>query len=148
VPDEQFAHGALAFPPDLFHQPNDWNDFQAAACVSAESAGCDDTTRPAPASTLAATFTPEFASLRRTVKVELLRYPPTSRLDECGVSGARDAVSLWIANRIVCQVIAAECVRIRDGRSALLAQVRHRIESADCVRAILARIDGRRALVT
>lgn len=149
VPDEQFANGALAFSPDQFRQPRDWKDFGAAVRASAECEGCDDEVRrPAPTSILAATFTPAFARLRRIVKEVLLCSSRLSRIDECDIVSVRDAAPLWIENRIVCQVIAAECIGIRDGGPALVPQVRHRLESEDCVRAILANAARRHAVVT
>jgi hypothetical protein len=145
TPDEQFEHGARAFPSDLFHQPDDWDDFDADVRTSTRVAGCNDVSAALDGSLLAEIFGPDFARLRRAVKAELLRYPPPIRLDECDVKGDRDIAPLWIANRIVCQVIAAECVRLRDGRPALLPHIRRRIESADCVRVLCASFEQRSA---
>ena len=64
----------------------------------------------------------------------ILLLPGRSCLD---IPGYRRAEPIWITNRIVCLVIAAECVRLLEKRDPLVHKLTAMLAAADCVRKVL-----------
>jgi hypothetical protein len=80
----------------------------------------------------------EFAKLRRDVAATMRIAPPLQRLDDRDIISYPWPKPVWIAERIVCLVIAVECIRLFDGRPALFPTVGPLVQAAQCVSALRA----------
>lgn len=129
-----FAIGANGFSPDSFAKPEGpWTEFEDDV-RSARGGESDTHGSPFSAGSMASiVLSHEFAKLRRDVAAMMQIAPPHLRLDDRDIINYPRPKPVWIAERIVCLVIAVECIRLIDGRPALFPTVGPLVRAAQCI---------------
>jgi TniQ len=132
--DPLMAVTANAFAPNTFVKPDsDWGAFERAIKLiyqEYETRGVLEA-----GSVLGTVISPEFLSLRARVLASMQSQPPAIRLNDIDLHGYRRAEPGWIADRIVCLVIAVELVRTVSGSGPIFLGARAIIDGSECAQA-------------